>query len=313
MEFDCKSFWPHHIQHPTHLVVLIAIAAVLTLILNPLLIYSLIKTKQTRTNTFRFIIAMSISDVLLGAIVMPSTAVTIVIREYYKDCLLDKATQFGFYLLGYFSFLMLISITFDRLYQLKRLRNSPKSLTQKQLAIFLISCISSTVIISCVSVVYISFKYQLALAIINSCFLGFLFGSYACLLHKVRIHNIVATKNLANSNFQGYASARIDTNTSKVVWVLLFALTIFYVPFNFITPWMVYIQYEKREVPNSVLSTATIWAYILIFVHTVVNALICLTSNRKTRRFVWSKFNKPSVNREIEIQTITRTIRTDMV
>ena len=286
--------------------------AVLTLILNPLLIYSLFKTKQTHTNTFRFIIAMSISDVLLGAIVMPASAITISIRENHKNCFLDQATQFGFYLFAYFSFFMLMSITFDRLYQLKRLRNSPKSFSPRQLAVLFVCCVVSTVFISYFGVASISFQYQIALVTGNFCLITPLLASYACLLHKVRIHNMVVTKNLANCNFKGRVSARIDTNTSKIVWVLLATLIITYTPFNVITPWLSYVKFEKKEIPNTGLSTATMWAYILYFVHTVINAIICMMSNRKTRRFVSNKF-KLSRGEEAEVQTIPRTIRTDVL
>ena len=312
MELSCKSFWPHDLQHPTHQIVIISIIAVLTLILNPLLIYSLFKTRQTHTNTFRFIIAMSVSDVLLGAFVMPATAVTISIRVNHKSCVLDQTTHFGFYLFAYFSLFMLMSITFDRLYQLRRLRNSPKSFNQKQLAGLFAFCIITTLFISYFGVAYISFNYQISLVAANCCLIAPLFGSYACLLHKVRIHNIVVAKNLANTNFQGRVSARIETKTSKVVWVLLVALIITYIPFNIITPWLSYVKYVKKEIPDMGLSTATMWAYILIYLHTVVNSLICMTSNSKTRRFIRSKFSKYLAGGEAEVQTMPRANRIEV-
>ena len=311
MGLDCKSFWPHDLHYSTHLTVIITIIAVVTVVLNPLLIYSLFKTKQTHTNTFRFIIAMNISDFLQGAVVMPAKVVTITIRDSHKNCQLDQATQFGFYLFGYFSYFMLMAITFDRLYQLRRLRRTPKTFNLKQFAVFITICIISTVIGSYFSVTNISFSYQVAMMCTNVCLITSVFGSYACLLHRVRIHNASVTKNLANSNFQGHIQARVDTNASRVVWVLLAALIVTYVPFNVTTPWLTYVKYEKKQVPDNALSLATMWAYVLIFAYAFLNAVIFMKSNGKIRRFIWRGFRTLLGDRETSVQTIPRHTRSD--
>lgn len=233
---------------------------IISLISNSLLLYSLAKTKQIYTNTQRFIIAMSISDLLQAVLVMPSTATTIAIREKHKSCMLDQLTHFGFYLFGYFSYFMLMSITFDRLYILRRHLRVPKALSTKQMASFLTTCFIVTFTGSYLGVKFISFRYQVTLMIINIGLIGFVFISYSCLLHKVRIHNTSVTKNLADSNFKGKVSAKVNVNASNVVWVLLVALLVSYVPFNVTTPWLSYVKYEKKDIPSTGLSIATMWA-----------------------------------------------------
>ena len=300
MEFDCKSFLPHHIQHPTHLVVLIAIAAVLTLILNPLLIYSLIKTKQTRTNTFRFIIAMSISDILLGAIVMPTTAIVTIVRERHKDCILDQGAQFGFYLFSYFSFSMLLSITFDRLYQLRSLRQSARAFSCNRIACILVSCLATAAVWAYISIAYISFAFQIALVVVNVCLFLIVLACYTRLIRKIRIHCLTVSSSLAKSNFRG-VSARIEINASKVVWILLVTLIVTCLPFNIISPWLLYVKYEKKIVPNSILTTSTMLAYLLVFTYAFANALIFLSTNYRIRRFLWRRFGKMLASKQTSV------------
>ena len=311
MALDCNSFWPHELHHWTHLTIIISIIAVLTVAINLLLIHSLFKTKQTRTNTFRFLIAMNISDLLQGALVMPATAITITIRDSHKNCHLDQATQFGFYLFGYFSYLMLMAIAIGRLYQLRRLRQFPKVLTGKQLTVLLGACFTVTVIWAYFGVAYISFKYQMALMVANICLISSVSVSYTRLIRKVRVHNLIVTKSLANANFQGHVQARVDTNASRVVWVLLAALIVTYVPFNVTTPWLTYVKYEKKQVPNNALSLATMWAYVLIFAYAFLNAVIFMKSNGKIRRFIWRGLEKFFRNRETGVYVTGPNTQTD--
>lgn len=306
MALGCNSFWPHDVHYSTHLTVVISIVAVITVVMNSMLIYALFKTKQTHTNTFRFIAAMSISDFFQGVLVMPATAITITIRDSHKSCFIDQATHYGFYLFGYFSYFMLMSITFDRLYILRRHHRVAKVLTKKQFAIFVIVILVVTCIGSYCGVAYISFQYQMVLMIVNVCLITSVFGSYACLLHKVRVHNVTVTKKLANSKFEGRVSVRVDTNASRVVWLLLVVLIITYVPFNVTTPWLSYVKYEMKVIPNSGLSIATMWAYALIFTYAFLNAFIFMRSNGKIRRYIWREFNGLLGARESSTQTNQR-------
>ena len=266
--------------------------AVLTLILNPLLIYSLFKTKQTHTNTFRFIIAMSISDVLLGAIVMPASAITISIRENHKNCFLDQATQFGFYLFAYFSFFMLMSITFDRLYQLRNLRRTAKILSFKQTACLFVICVVATSLWAYLGVVLVSFVYQIYLVVVNACLFLTMVVSCTLLIREVRIHNLKVSPGLAKSTFRGRVSPRINTNASTIVGILLVTLIVNNAPFHIIIPWLSYVKFKKSETPSRELSIATMWAYIFVFAYAFTNTLIFLSSNYRIKRFLRRRFFK---------------------
>ena len=254
--------------------------------LNSLLMYSIYKTKQTNTNTFRFMIAMCASDFLQAMIVMPAVAVTISIRGDHKSCLLDQLTHYGFYLFAYFSYFMLMCISFDRLYQIKKLRRSSRPLSNRQLCFLIGVCFVFTAISSYIGVSFISFPFQMALVGVNICLILSVFIAYSLLLRKVRIHNISVTKSLANTNFNGMVSARLDSQTTSLIWAMLVFLIITYVPFNIITPMLIYHKYEKNQIQSPAVSVATMWAFVFIFAYCSVNALVFFKGNGRIRRFV---------------------------
>jgi len=298
---SCNSFWPRDLRHPTHLTVVISIIAVLALILNPLLIYSLYKTRQTHTNTFRFIIAMSVSDVLLGAFVMPATAVAIFVRRDHKSCLLDQATQFGIYIFTYFSFFMLICITFDRLYQLRSLRVSARTLTGKQMFGILATILAFSIFWTYFAIINFSFDYQIFVVSFHVCLFLVMLVSCAFLIRKVRIHNMTVASSLGKSSLRSRISARIEINASKVVWILLMTIIVSYLPINVVTPWLSYVKYKKREMPNRDMSTSLIWACIFEFVYASVSAFIFIMTNCKIKRFLWRKIVMVLANKESSV------------
>ena len=310
MELSCKSFWPHDLQHPTHLIVIVSIIAVITLILNLLLIYSLFKTRQTHTNTFRFIIAMSVSDVLLGAFVMPATAVAISIRGDGKSCRLDQSTQFGLYIFTYFSFFMLVSITFDRLYQIRSLRISARTFSSKQIFGILTAILAFSIIWTYFAIINISFDYQMFVVSFNVCLFLIMMISCACLIRKVRIHNLTVASNLGKSSLRSRISARIEINASKVVWVLLMTIIVSYLPINIVTPWLSYVRYKKRERPNSEMSASLMWACIFEFAYASVNAFIFIMTNCKIKRFLWRRIVMVLTNKESSVYATGHEART---
>ena len=291
MFHTCNSFWPRDIPHRIQFIIVLPILSVTAVVCNSLLIYSLIKTKQTQKTSFRFITIMSISDLFIGTIVMPSMAVTIALRDTYHDCWLDQITNYLFYFLCYFSYFMLMCIAFDRLHQVRRQKLFASAFTVKQANTIIAFCLALAAIGSYFLVAYISFTLQVVLVSINICLITSVIVAYILVLRRIKVHNITVRRNLANRNHKGSIPARMDATLTKTITVLLALLVVAYVQFNITTPWMTYIKYTELREPRASLRMATMWAYMFTLAYCFTNAIIIMYTNGRTRRFIRQWFN----------------------
>ena len=92
---------------------LIFIVVALNVIGNSLLIYALIKTGQTKTISLKFIIIMSVSDLIIGIVGLPLLSLMLW-DKYHSYCLLKIITQCTMFILNPFSFTMVVLIALDR-------------------------------------------------------------------------------------------------------------------------------------------------------------------------------------------------------
>ena len=97
--------------------VLIAIAfsvfALVTILSNAILMYTLYNTKQLNTISNKLILAMSISDFCLGAIAFPMIAFRNFKRNAFKRCTPYKASQGVTLFFAYFSLILLYCISIN--------------------------------------------------------------------------------------------------------------------------------------------------------------------------------------------------------
>ena len=102
-----------------HVIIFIAIVSMLgvfTTISNTLLIYSLYKTRIYKTITTKFVIAMSLSDLLSAILVMPLLFIELLTTMKTKQCVTGHtlyALNYLGYTFGYFSGFMLFTIAGD--------------------------------------------------------------------------------------------------------------------------------------------------------------------------------------------------------
>ena len=115
---------------------------------NALLIYALKKTGQTRTNSIRFIVFMSISDCITGIIGL--FLITLLLWGKFQDrCFLKEFVQTVTNLTCIFSVTMIGVIALDRYFHMKYLERYPSKMTNRRsycIALFCLCCTALLVI-----------------------------------------------------------------------------------------------------------------------------------------------------------------------
>ena len=124
---------------------------ILNVVGNALLIWSLRRTKQTKTISFQFIMIMSISDLACGILSLPSLTM-VLDDEYRKHCSLMLSTQAVVTACNYFSAFMVFLIALDRYLHMKYLEQYSRKFTKRRghfliLAFLLLAVLSSIVFI----------------------------------------------------------------------------------------------------------------------------------------------------------------------
>ena len=132
---ECRLLMPSLANTPTVIIAIIRIYNLLIAILNitgkAILLWGLGKTGQTSTISFKFIISMSISDLISG--ISGLTLITLYTWEHKgKSCWQALSTQFILWTCNVFSLLMIVLVAFDRYLHMKHLERYCLVATKKR-------------------------------------------------------------------------------------------------------------------------------------------------------------------------------------
>lgn len=291
MRYVCNSFWPDNLNHPLQFLIALSIFSIIAVVCNSILIYTLVKTKQTQKSPFLFVLVMSLSDLLIGTVVMPAIAIAVSLRHRYRSCLLDQIINFMYYFLCYFSYFMLMCIAFERLYKVRKRSLCGNLLTSRQAYTIVIICLVVSAFGCYFAVTLISFALQVTLTTVNVCLISTVFVSYIMVLRKIKVHSQTVQLNLSRRQHRSSVFSTMDAPSTRTITFLLVTLIITYAPFNITTPILTYVKYNQHRSPSHALSIATMWAYLFILAYCFTNAIIIMHTNGRTRRFIRQKFN----------------------
>ena len=281
----CATLWPCNIprKYSLHLVIFILVVSVWTIACNSVVIYCLYKTKQITANINKFVLLMSISDLMNGITVMPSFAIAIAMGQKSRNCMLEKVTLFGMHMFGYFSFFLLICISRDRYYQIRRLRVSGSSLTRLQTRLHVAASFLASQICAWLGITVQSFTFQIVICIINIILLSAMFIIYTLLLRRIRGYQRRVASSITSTPT---GPQRFDKSVAKTIWMLFFALFLSYIPFNITTPMFSYFVNKIGTQPGTALQVIIMWSYLLASSYSGVNAMILAFGNGAIRRFI---------------------------
>ena len=235
--------------------ILLALTSFFVFLINIILVFAIVKTHQLVNYTHIYILCLSVSDCIQGAITAPSIALLFIVYHTERNCVLSNAVQafalFNVHLSGYF----ILLIAFDRYMNigteftqnncfLKRLKTKIGSVI-----------LTSICFISSFAHAGVSFprtKYKRHLTILMS-ILDFtniitVYVLYIRIYLKVRKHSEGSLINKdRNANEENGNSPKYLTELAKTVFLILISLAVCYLPFTALYFYMLNFSNDKAS------------------------------------------------------------------
>ena len=291
--YRCPSMWP--LEMPwSHLITWAVGTCILSLIViisNSALIYSLYKTQQLATVTNRFVLLMTISDLGTGIVYLPLLVVMISLKNTVRSCIFELFLQYIAFMFAYFSFFMLMSISLDRYIHVTKLNNYNRFMNNFRMKIIIVISVVSAVILPYISVALPSFSFQLAINSLSIIFVGYMFLLYSLVFRKVSVHAQRCNQigNEAGINQTANQESRKRMSALKTIRLVLVALMLLYLPYNFIQSAWWYYKLYKNEKPPFAVRVAAYFSYELVISNSAVNAILIGYGNNAVKRFLLNR------------------------
>ena len=300
--YKCLSIWPLDMPW-SHLItwaVATSILSPITIISNSALIYGLYKTQQLTTITNKFVLIMSISDLALGIVVLPSMVAMICLKDTFRNCKLELFVEYGSYLFGYFSFFLLICISLDRYLHVTKLNKYHQFMNGSRMKIITVICLVTAAGIAYILTFFPSFWLSLALNSISIGLLGLMCFLYSVIFRKITIHTERFKEMLEElgRNQSTNHETRAELSATKTIRIILAALFVTYMPFIIGNTLFSYYKTIDDNQPPLLIKIVTYCSYTLVLSNTAINAIIIGYGNSAVKLFLLNKLHRarPSVD-----------------
>jgi len=262
---------------------------------NVLLIFAMVKTKETTSFTARYVMCLSTSDIGMGLIVMPLLSSMLLIKSLRSNCDYQKIVQTFAFTFGYTSFFMLVAIGVDRYLLIKKLIRYRTLMNEFRWRLIVAAIVLFSITLSIVTVSAYSFPLHITFIFANVVCIGSIYSLYVKLLFRID-KQATAMKSVSESTSscnqpstrKSRRRRKRDISVARTVRLLLGAIFLLYMPYNIISSvWMFY-KFQKKVDPGLALNISVFWTYVLMFVNGMINVLIYGHGNSAVRRYIMS-------------------------
>ena len=282
------------------------IVIILTIIpINLLLVISMVKTRQIIGVSKKYILVMSISDCLLGAVTIPTSLVTFTTYGKLRSCKIEYAAifmqQFNVHVSVYMIFLLALH---------RYIKLTPNFQTQRRLPLWVTSVTGSRCLI--VASFFISachgtmstrafgsrIGYSIPSMLLKAQDIGLAITVsiiYIKLFFKIKKHTKTSmvwspmrSGNKATS--KNVEKPRYVKKLAKTIFMILLAVSICYFPFILFDLWTSFYTYIKKKSAPQMVRFLYYMSWNFTFLNGVINALIIIYRNEQLRRFIRNSF-----------------------
>lgn len=245
---------------------------------NAVVMYVLIKTKQTVNTTCKVIFMLSTSDLLTGAL-----AQTLFTAVFYKrSCLFEAVCRFTSIFIVHVSFYATAIIGTDRFIRIKYFTNFKTIWTRK--VVLTLMCIGVFLalllgVIAELSLIFLTLRMAFIVSITID-------GTVVIIMIFLQIKTIKASNNV-----HGNSTVTAAEETNKKITKL--SLRIMLLLCMFLTPYIVVTNLVRAIIPSqlsynkrAVLEFVYCLTLIFIYANSLANALLFLLTNVKAKRFL---------------------------
>ena len=246
---------------------------------NSVLLWALRKTGQTKTISFRFIITMSISDLILNTANLINMLVTIAFEEDTKICWITLFCHFLISTCNTFSFIMVALIALDRYLHMRYLQRYPSIVTKRRgFLLGIIACIWSSIInVACnlplqynvphiIQAIYLLSLFPVALSI---------FILYYCAMKTIRSKASQLTRDIITHT-------RALSRAAVRITICVIILTVPVVTIQFLE----LVHKHRRFTSPSLLGNIKMFIYITYSTIAFWSSYIFMSHNRPIRKLL---------------------------
>ena len=309
--YYCASLWPLDMpwSHLTAWAVVTGILSPITIIANSTLIYGLLKTQQLTTITNKFILIMNVSDLCTGLFVLPLIVVMVCLKDTIRSCAFELFMQYIAFVLAYFSFFMLMSISVDRYIHVTKLNKYNQFMNGFRMKLVTVVSFVCSALIGYIAIAFPAFWLQVTLNLSDLAGVSLMFFLYSLVFRKIAVHTEKFRKMLEElgTNESTSRETKKEVSATKTIRFVLGALLVLYLPYNICSAAWSYYKFNKKVNPPLFLNAMAYWSYIIVFSNAAINAVIFGYGNSVVRKFIFSKFCR--VDNEVFPLTITSTVR----
>ncbi len=252
---------------------------------NSVLIHALIKLKKLNSLSFKFILYLSISDVLLGIQHSIFAAMTLVITDENRFKVFKLCEQFLVLANAMFSINMIVIITVDRFIHMKYLTKYRSLITglwaRMMIAMNLSACLAFATIFTLASVFDFFFTCLLIWTVSAYTLLFIVLGLYLLTYRSIRIQT--EQVNLRMNKRTGRRSP--DQEFARSMLFILGALVFCYVPVSITVNVHKNLHSKGADSHRSILAAVS-FSYLLNYFNSSLNAIIFITFNTQIRQYV---------------------------
>ena len=272
-----NDFRPITLMPPSILAILRAlnfIIAFLNILGNGFLIYALKKTGQTKTISIKFIIIMSVSDLLTGIIGMFLISF-LFWEEFYNYCSLQVAARFSISITTSFSIAMIALVALDRYFHMKYLERYPTIITKQRSYCLTLGCLCMCVAFNASR--YLSMNGSIIPETVSVLLWIPMFISIACLYYSAyRKLQMKASSQINQIVRSALHEGKKFAKTGKLVVISIGLLTM---------PLYIYRALQQIMKHNSFMQSVSIDIYtwlanLLLFSNAFSSSIIFITQNR---------------------------------
>ena len=264
-----------------------------------------------RSPSSRFILALSLSDCLVGLTVSPFIVILLLLRRQ-PFCILEHIAQSTTFTICQFTGIMVVIITLDRYLHMKHLTHYNSHMTQCRANILISlnvsSCFITATLITLASIYGYIFQFEVSLVTVYSVFVLVIFVLYVKTFIDLK-KRVNTMKSIHNGVLNRQARLTHKRQKSEMIFVkgMIFVLTgtgLCYLPcFLAGTVWA-YTKYVISHEPQAWLHSALFWACLLMYSNSTLNPIIMMTFNKRLRGQVFSLIKPGFMESSTENETI---------
>ena len=259
---------------------------------NVALLFAIKKLKLHISISYRFIIALVISDLCLSAIALPLQSLQysgVFANTDYAE-IMEIASTFISYILSQFSGLMIFTVSMDRYFHMKYLHLYNTEMTRRKgnVLIFfnLVFSLLLGVVLALASLYNFLphfFLFSLIMSLIVF-ILGMLNYVKAYISLRKRVSPIAITSNTSNN------IRRADVQFTKSVLFIMSSLVFRYVPYFTFGIFVSQIMEKKDNELYTDIAACYLWSVQFVYMGAFINAILFCAFNKKLKDYLVSKF-----------------------